>query len=179
MGKYIVKETKTGFKFDLKAINGETIATSEVYSSESSCLNGIESLKKNAPAANLEDQTEESIKKAVNPKFEVYVDKADEFRFRMKARNGEIIVASEGYKSKSSCLNGIESVRKNAADSDVVRENEVAKSSDSAAKSGKASKTKSPDNSLKSTELSQTKDIGSAKKTGGFLAAVKRFFGVK
>lgn len=95
MGKYIVKETKTGFKFDLKAINGETIATSEVYSSESSCLNGIESLKKNAPAANLEDQTEESIKKAVNPKFEVYVDKADEFRFRMKARNGEIIVASE------------------------------------------------------------------------------------
>ena len=46
--------------------------------------------------------------------FEIYKDKAGEFRFRLKASNGEIVLASEGYKAKSSCKNGIESVKKNA-----------------------------------------------------------------
>lgn len=49
-------------------------------------------------------------------KFELYTDKAGEYRFRLKAGNGEIILASEGYKQKSSAENGIESVRKNAPD---------------------------------------------------------------
>jgi uncharacterized protein YegP (UPF0339 family) len=119
MGKFIIKKTSTGFKFDLKAGNGETIATSEVYSSEASCLKGVESVKNNAPGANLEDLTEEPVKSATNPKFEVYKDKADEFRFRLKSKNGQIIATSEGYKAKASCLNGIESVRKNAAESEI------------------------------------------------------------
>ncbi|NIP31105.1 MAG: DUF1508 domain-containing protein [Candidatus Dadabacteria bacterium] len=46
-------------------------------------------------------------------KFEIYKDKSGEFRFRLKAANGQNILASEGYKKKSSCQNGIESVRKN------------------------------------------------------------------
>lgn len=49
-------------------------------------------------------------------KFELYTDKAGEFRFRLKAGNGQIILASEGYKAKASALNGIESVRKNSQD---------------------------------------------------------------
>jgi len=48
--------------------------------------------------------------------FECYKDRADEFRFRLKAGNGEIILASEGYSSKASCANGIESVKKNCLD---------------------------------------------------------------
>jgi hypothetical protein len=48
--------------------------------------------------------------------FEIYNDKAGEFRFRLKASNGPAILASEGYKDKSGCLNGIESVKKNAPD---------------------------------------------------------------
>ncbi|MCB9617615.1 MAG: YegP family protein [Sandaracinus sp.] len=48
-------------------------------------------------------------------KFEVYKDKAGEFRFRLKAGNGEIIANSEGYTTKASCLKGIESVKANAA----------------------------------------------------------------
>ncbi len=53
-------------------------------------------------------------------KWELYTDKGGEYRFRLKAANGEVIaLASEGYKSKSSALNGIESIRKNAG-SDVV-----------------------------------------------------------
>ena len=47
-------------------------------------------------------------------KFELYKDKRGEFRFRLKATNGQIILASEGYKAKPSAKNGIESVMKNA-----------------------------------------------------------------
>lgn len=120
MGKFAIKMVKTGIKFDLKASNGEVIATSEVYTSRSACLNGVESVRKNALIAKLEDQTEENFETVTNPKFEVYKDKAGEFRFRLKARNGEIIAVSEGYKAKASCLNGIESVRKNAPEAEAV-----------------------------------------------------------
>ncbi|MBO5122824.1 MAG: YegP family protein [Oscillospiraceae bacterium] len=122
MGKFVVKETKTGFVFNLKAGNGEVIAVSEVYSSEAACMKGIESVRKNAVEAKVEDQTVAEVAAVTNPKFEVYTDKAGEFRFRLKARNGEPIAASEGYKAKASCMNGIESVRKNAPDADVVKE---------------------------------------------------------
>ena len=114
MGKYIVKEAKTGFMFNLAAANGQVIGSSEVYSGKAACLNGVESVRKNAPVANVEDQTVANFEEAKNPKFEIYTDKAGEFRFRLKARNGEPILASEGYTRKDSCLNGVESVRKNA-----------------------------------------------------------------
>ncbi len=120
MGKFVVKETKTGIKFDLKAGNGEVIATSEVYTTKAACVKGIESVKKNAVAAAVEDQTVEGFATEKNPKFEVYTDKAGEFRFRLKASNGQIIATGEGYKSKSGCMNGIESVKKNAPEADVV-----------------------------------------------------------
>ena len=121
MGKYVIKETKTGFTFRLKAGNGEIIGVSEVYTALSSAKNGIASVAKNAPIAAVEDQTVEGFEKAKNPKFEIYTDKAGELRFRLKAGNGEIILASEGYSSMSGCKNGIESVRKNA-DSETVME---------------------------------------------------------
>ena len=47
-------------------------------------------------------------------KFELYTDRRGEYRFRLKAGNGETIAVSEGYKSKSGALNGIDSVRRNA-----------------------------------------------------------------
>ena len=122
MGKFVFKETKTGFVFNMKAGNGEVIAVSEVYSSEAACMKGIESVRKNAVEAKVEDQTVAEVEAVTNPKFEVYTDKAGEFRFRLKARNGEPIAASEGYKAKATCMNGIESVRKNAPDADVVKE---------------------------------------------------------
>ena len=124
MGKFVIKETATGYTFQLKAGNGETIAVSEVYSSVDSCVNGANSVKKNAPAANLEDQTVEGYTEAKHPKFEVYKDKAGEFRFRLKAINGEKIAASEGYTTKAACMNGIESVRKNAAEAPIIKPEE-------------------------------------------------------
>ncbi len=122
MGKFVIRKTATGVKFDLKAGNGEVIATSEVYSSEDACRKGIASVQKNAPIAAVEDQTVEGFSKEKHPKFEVYADKAGEIRFRLKAVNGEIIAVGEGYKAKSSCLSGIESVKKNAPEAEIVEE---------------------------------------------------------
>jgi len=122
MGKFVIKKTNTGVKFDLKAGNGEVIATSEVYASEDSCRNGIASVQKNAPVAAVENQTVEGYAEEKHPKFEVYTDKAGEFRFRLKATNGQIIAVSEGYKALAGCMNGIESVKKNAVDAAVVEE---------------------------------------------------------
>ena len=115
MGKFVVKTTKSGFVFNLKAGNGEVIATSESYKSQDSCLNGVESVRKNC-VGGVEDQTVEGFEKLTHPKFEVYADKAGEFRFRLKARNGEVIAVSEGYTAKAGCINGIESVKKNVVD---------------------------------------------------------------
>ena len=81
MGKFVVRETATGSKFDLKAGNGEVIATSQVYASKASCLKGVESVKENAPIAPVEDRTKEGFAVEKNPKFEVYADKAGELRF--------------------------------------------------------------------------------------------------
>ena len=122
MGKFVIRNVASGIKFDLKATNGQVIATSEVYTTEAACRNGIESVKKNAPVANMEDQTVENFEKATHPKFEMYEDKAGEFRFRLKARNGEIIATSEGYKTKASCENGIEYVKKNAPEAEITQE---------------------------------------------------------
>ena len=122
MGKFVIRRTNTGIKFDLKAGNGEVIATSEVYSSEETCRKGIASVRKNAPAAAVEDQTVEGFAQEKHPKFEVYSDKAGEFRFRLKATNGQIIAVGEGYKAKAGCLNGIASVQKNAPDAEIVEQ---------------------------------------------------------
>ncbi len=122
MGKFSVRTTEKGSRFNLVAGNGQVVGTSETYTTRDACLNGVESVRTNAPIANLEDQTVEGYETQAHPKFEVYLDKAGEFRFRLKARNGQAILASEGYKAKSSCLNGIESVRKNAVDAEVVDE---------------------------------------------------------
>lgn len=122
MGKFVVRKTNTGIKFDLKAGNGEVIATSEVYSSKEACSKGIASVQKNAPVAEVENQTVEGYTVKKNPKFEVYKDKAGEFRFRLKATNGQIIAVGEGYKAMAGCMNGIESVKKNAPDAEITEE---------------------------------------------------------
>ena len=122
MGKFAIRTVASGIKFDLKATNGQVILTSEVYKSKASCLKGIASVAKNAPIAAVEDQTVEGFAVQANPKFEIYQDKAGEYRFRLKARNGQIIGTSEGYATKGSCENGVESVKKNAEGAEIAAE---------------------------------------------------------
>ena len=99
-GKFVIKKSSDGqFRFNLKAGNGEIILTSELYKAKASALNGIESVKKNAPLDN---------------RYERKVDKAGHPRFNLKAANGEIIGSSEGYNSEAARENGIQSVKTNA-----------------------------------------------------------------
>ena len=78
-------------------------------------------MKKNAPIAAVRDQTVDGFEACKHSKFEVCTHKAGDFPFRLKAKNGEIIATGAGYKAKASCMNGIESVKKNA-DSEIVEE---------------------------------------------------------
>lgn len=122
MGKFAIREKNGKYSFRLKAGNGEVIATSQMYKSVQTCKAGVQSVMQNAPIAALEDQTQEGFQVQKHPKFEVYKDSAGEFRFRLKAKNGQNIAASEGYTALHSCLNGIESVRKNAQGAAVEME---------------------------------------------------------
>ncbi len=122
MGKFVVRNTSTGIKFDLKASNGEPISTSEVYKSEKSCRAGIESVRKNAPIAGIEDTSEEGYEKVKHPKFQIYLDKSGQYRFRLRATNGQIIAScGEPYSSKKAALGGIDSVKRNAPDAPIER----------------------------------------------------------
>lgn len=129
MGKFVIKKTPTGsFNFSLYATNMEKIAvSSQVYTTKTSCKGGISSIAKHAARCieegKIEDQTLKKFEKLTCPKFEIYLDKAGLYRYRLIASNGESIAMSEdGYKSKSGVLGGIKSVATNAASSEMVDE---------------------------------------------------------
>ena len=119
VSRFHIRQTASGYKFDLLALNGQVILTSEVYTSRAAARKGAASVRLIAPVAPLENRTEEPIQPQPNPKFELYQDKAGQFRFRLKARNGKIVGISEGYSNRSGCLNGMESVRKNAPEAQM------------------------------------------------------------
>ena len=122
MSKFVIRTVASGVKFDLRSANGQTILTGEVYTSQAVCRKGIQSVMGNAPKAKLEDQTQPGFPVLSHPKFEMYQDKAGAYRFRLKARNGQIIAVSEPYAAKAGCLHGIESVRRNAPLADIITE---------------------------------------------------------
>lgn len=119
MGKFRIRSVPSGIKFDLKAENGETIATSEVYTSLAACCRGIESVKKCAAAEKLADLTADVPVLCSNPKFELFLDRSGLFRFRLRSRNGKIIATSEGYTTKAACEAGVQSVIHNAKDAAI------------------------------------------------------------
>ena len=121
MGKFLIKKTPTGVKFDLLA-DDKVIASSEVYKTDASCMGGVKSVMNNAPRANIEDQTVEGYEAAKHPKFELYNDKKGGFRFRLKATNGEIIATSGAYDNKADALDGIASVKSNSDGAQIVKD---------------------------------------------------------
>ncbi|MCR5014319.1 MAG: YegP family protein [Bacteroidales bacterium] len=106
MGKFVITLRKNGeFQFNLKATNGQTILTSEGYSTKAACLNGIESVKKNSQ---------------VEARFDKKVASNGKPFFNLKATNGQIIGSSQMYANEKNMLNGVASVAKNAPDAPVV-----------------------------------------------------------
>ncbi len=121
MGKFLVKQGKKGCHFVLKARNGKVIGMSQVFSSEEACIKSCASIARAVATVKIEDQTVEGFQGLTHPKFELYLDKKNEYRFRLLAKNGENILASEGYKTMASAKKGIASVVTNAS-SPVVHE---------------------------------------------------------
>lgn len=120
MEKFIIRETPTGIKFDLKAENGDVLVTSEVYSGEAACLDGVNSVK-NSSAGEIEDQTAEPVAEKKHPKFELYTDKGGDYRFRLKARNGKIVATSGSFKSADAALAVIAAVKEGAPEAEIVK----------------------------------------------------------
>lgn len=103
------------FTFSIVAKNGQVVASSDAYASIDNRDNGIISTLEIVEQAPIEDTTTGFIPYP-NPKFQIYKDTSGMFRFRLYAVNGEIILGSQAYKSKSGAKNGIESVKQNAED---------------------------------------------------------------
>ena len=118
MGKFILKPTRTGIKFDLLGADDAVLATSEVYSSESACLNGVESVKKSC-VGGVEDQTVEGFESLTHPKFEIFLDQGGKFRFHLKAVNGQIVAVSKAYDDKADCAACIEAVKAAAPEAQI------------------------------------------------------------
>ena len=122
VGKFEIKKTKDErFVFNLYASNHVIVATSQIYSTSSAAINGINSIIKNAPVAPIEDQTLKDYVTLPYPKWEIYRDNAGQYRFRLNATNGSCIVHSQGYTAKTNCKNGIDSIIKTAKDADVIK----------------------------------------------------------
>jgi len=121
MGTFRIKKTEAGkYLFNLYASNGQVICTSQQYASEETCRNGIASVKANCLDAAVEDQTVEGYAEQKHPKWEVYTDKGGaHVRFRLTAKNGQSILASQGYTEKRTALAGIDSIKRNAPDAEV------------------------------------------------------------
>ncbi len=109
-GKFVITKGKDKkYYFNLKAGNGQVILTSQGYKDKKGCLNGIESVKKNAPN---------------KARFEVKTSSNGKEYFVLNASNGQVIGKSQMYKSDGGCDNGIQSVGNHAADATTADESE-------------------------------------------------------
>jgi uncharacterized protein YegP (UPF0339 family) len=107
-GKFEIYKDKAGeYRFRLKAGNGQNILASEGYAKKASCINGIESVKKNSQ---------------LPERFVTKTSGSGKMTFNLMASNGQVIGVSQTYESESGCENGMKSVAECAADADVVDE---------------------------------------------------------
>jgi uncharacterized protein YegP (UPF0339 family) len=122
-------DTVGRFRFHLKAANGQIIAVSQAYGAKESAIEGIDSIKKNAPIAKIADLTTAAGALAKtklgpgivqDPVFEIQFNAPERFRFHLKAANGQIIAVSQSYLSKQAAENGIASVKTNASKAKII-----------------------------------------------------------
>ena len=115
--KYQIYRDLTGkHRFRLRAANNKIVAVSEAYENKAGCMNGVKSVQNNCNS-HIQDNTADK-EKLTNPKYEVFTDASSEFRFHLKASNGEIIAESEAYETKQGVLQGIEAVQ-NSCDAEI------------------------------------------------------------
>jgi len=126
----LFRDAAEEFRWRLRHENGQILAgPGQSYTTKENAINGIDSVKENAPGAPVQDQTvpataagEATILPSAGPDqpssatFELYEDTAEEFRWRLRHDNGQLIAEpGQGYSSKANAVNGIESVKRNVA----------------------------------------------------------------
>lgn len=117
-GKFDIRRAKDGrYFFSLYASNYAVIAYSQIYSSAAAAMTGIKSVITNAAKTPIEDNTVKAPVAKPFPKWEIYIDKAGEYRFRLYAQNGLCVCHSaHGYSTKGGCKGGIESIMRFASE---------------------------------------------------------------
>ena len=121
-GKFIIYSMSPGkVIFSLKACNGQVIATSPPFSSSEVCEEKIELVKKLSVNIPVDDKAISADSTIPFPKFELVCEEKSSYRFMLKTDNDTVLLYSDVYKAKASCLNGIDSIRRNAPSSPVHR----------------------------------------------------------
>ena len=77
-------------------------------------------------------------------KFEIFTDRKKQYRFHLKASNGEIIAASQAYENRAACIKGIKAIQKNAPGAAIIDPEEAAKKAAKAAPAKRGAKAVSP-----------------------------------
>ena len=122
-GTFEINKSKDGkkFFFNLYASNKVGIASSQMYSSSQSALNGVKSVIANAASSPIEDQSLKKYDAVPYPKWEIYIDNGGKYRFRLNASNGNCVCHSQGYTTKSACKNGIDSIIRSSKNAEIIK----------------------------------------------------------
>ncbi len=119
MNKFKISGTHGNYRFNLYAKNNKIIGRgSEGYKTKSNCIIGITSVKQNTNAK-VSDLTKGET--YTGARYEIFYS-SERYWFRLRAANGETILASQSYATKESCINGINSVKENAPTAAIEEE---------------------------------------------------------
>jgi uncharacterized protein YegP (UPF0339 family) len=105
----VYRDTAGKTRFRLRADNNQIVAVGEAYDHQA-CIKAITSILRNRNAA-VQDLTVNETSDAPNPKFEVYLNEDNRFRFCLRGVDGGVIAQGEAYDTKQACLNAIEVIR--------------------------------------------------------------------
>lgn len=128
MGSFVMRRVKDGFVFQLYAPNRLILSTSPVYITEDACKKGILTVMEQGKNAGEADLTEVGTPLPKTPRYEIMRDAAGSFRFRLRAKKGDVILTSSAYSDPTLAALGIGMVRENVEDARtyVWRNGEVA-----------------------------------------------------
>lgn len=118
-----IKPSRDGrFVYIIRAANTQLIAKSaQTYASVATCKSAVASVAKIAKTVPVEDRSHVSNEKFKYPKFELYIDNEDKYRFRLCASNGQnLLTCARGYAKKSACKNAIASVTINCVGEIII-----------------------------------------------------------
>lgn len=111
MGKFVISESIEGFRFTLENFQGEIMGLSPFYKDRTECQFNLKRVQEMAPSAKVEDISQKIHEKLPFPKYVIFKDNNDMYRFNLEVTGGETILTSSAYTSLSHCLDTIAKIR--------------------------------------------------------------------